>query len=157
ASREPMTQRLLASRKLAEPTTASASQWRFVEQRKVNGVAVQTVSPTIQVFGSLLYRVLGHAARPRGRENRLNRLFEEILVQPTAFIQQAQRGLHPTGQHLTVRMRQTFVIYPADSVHNPHMSGLREEYVVVDEAPNREQRVQAASLAVVAKNASDFH
>ena len=52
-----------------------------------------------------------------------------------------------------LRLRQTVYINTAEAVHDTDVTGLREERVPINEAPQRDQRVDAARLAVVTKEA----
>src|SRR5438874_13564042 len=61
------------------------------------------------------------------------------------------------SQYLALRVRQPLVVDASHAIHDPDVTGLREEYVIIHEAPDREQRVHAARVAVVTKNAPDPH
>ena len=54
-----------------------------------------------------------------------------------------------------LRLRQTVYINTAEAVHDTDVTGLREERVPINEAPQRDQRVDAARLAVVTEDAPD--
>ena len=54
-------------------------------------------------------------------------------------------------------VRQAFVVDASQAVDDADVAGLRQERRVVDEAPEREQAVDAAGVSVVAKDAADAH
>ncbi len=48
-----------------------------------------------------------------------------------------------------LRLIEAFVIESSQPVHDPKMTGLREERVFIDESPEREKAVDASGVAVV--------
>ena len=69
----------------------------------------------------------------------------------------SQRGLEAMGEYETLAMGQPLVIDPPHPIDDANVSSLGEKNVVVDEAPDREQRVHAARVGVVPKNTADPH
>src|SRR4051812_41066024 len=54
-------------------------------------------------------------------------------------------------------MSKPFVVDPAHLVRQADMAGLRQEHLVVDEAPQCDQLVYTACVAVVPKDAGEPH
>jgi hypothetical protein len=60
-------------------------------------------------------------------------------------------------ERLSLLVGKPFVVDAANRVDQTDVTGLRQEDVVVDEAPERDQLVQAASVVVVPKDAGQSH
>ena len=66
------------------------------------------------------------------------------------IVQKTKAGLEAMHQGPQFFGWQAFVVDARHPVHDAHVTGLRQERRVVDEAPERQQRIDAARVGVVA-------
>ena len=95
------------------------------------------------------------ARAARRRDERLDGLLEHVLVDAAVLVQQPERRLELVDERPALGVRQAFGVLPSQLVHHADVAGLGQERVVVHEAPERDQRVDRAGLAVVAEDAAD--
>lgn len=79
----------------------------------------------------------------------------EVLVDAARLIQAAERCLVPMDDIPTLCLVETLEVDPRQTVHNAHVSRLREKRAVVDETPEGNEAVQASSVLVVAEDATN--
>src|SRR5205809_6728256 len=114
---------------------------------------VQVVAAAVQVGGPTLNRLLGDAVSAGGRLNRINSTFAEVLVDAARLVEEPKGGLESMDDVPALRLVEAFVIQAADAVHEAHVPRLRQERVVIDEAPERQQTVYAAGFFVITEDA----
>ena len=130
---------------------------RFVEQDQVEREVVELVAAAVQVGRAALDRLVRDRLLARCGDERADRALQEVLIDATVLVEQSQRRLEPVRERLALRMGQALVVDAPNPVHDADMAGLRQERRVVDEAPQRQQTVDAARVAVVAEDAADAH
>ena len=69
----------------------------------------------------------------------------------------AKGGFHLVSQGTALRLGTAVHVDTAEAVHETDVTGLRHERPAINEAPQRQQRVDTACIAVVAEDASDSH
>ena len=90
--------------------------------------------------------------RAGGRRNRRSLTFEEVLVHPAALTEQPQRGFEAVHDVAPLRVVEAFVVLALEAIDDADVAGLGHEGRVVDERPQREQRIDAAGLVVLPPN-----
>lgn len=86
-----------------------------------------------------------------GRQGNLI-LFDRILVDPEALIEDAQGRFKPPGRCVTLVRVQTFVIQTLNGEHHQEVAAFGQERVRVDGGVNINQRIQLARFLVVFQN-----
>ena len=69
------------------------------------------------------------------------------------LVEEPERGLEAMNDVATLRLISAFVVEGAKAVYHADVPGLRQERVVVDEAPQREEAVDAARFVVITEDA----
>jgi len=101
--------------------------------------AIQVVSALVQVVGSPLKGLVRDRSAARWGDEWIDCLFDEVLVDETVFIKQAERGFELVDYRLTLRMRETFGVLTSELVDDAHVAALRQERALVHESPQGDQ------------------
>src|SRR5690606_41753812 len=67
------------------------------------------------------------------------------------LVEQAQRGFGSVRQRAPLGVRQRLAVDAAYRIDDAQVPGFREERLVIDETPGREQAVDSSPVAVVTK------
>ncbi len=110
----------------------------------------------VQVGRTTLDGLIRHRHMTRRWHDRFHRTLDHVLIEPAPFVEHPQPRFDLVHESVALLVGQPFVVDAADRVHQTHVTGLRQEHVVVDEAPERDQLIQAAGVVVVAKDAGEF-
>ena len=111
---------------------------------------VQIGCPPIQCF-------LRDRLRAERCDERIDRPLDQVLIHAASLVQLPKGGLHAMGQSPALGVREAVHVDAAEAVHETDVTGLRQERLAIDEAPQRKQRVDAARIAVVAQDAREPH
>ena len=85
-----------------------------------------------------------------GGRKGIDETLQQVLVDAAMFVEKSKAGLEAMHQQLQFLGRQAFEVDAGHAVHHADVTGLRQERRVVDEAPERQQRIDAAGVRVVA-------
>jgi hypothetical protein len=73
------------------------------------------------------------------------------------LVKQSKARLDPMNEGLPLLVREALVVDPMHPIDQSDVACLGQERAVIDEAPQREQLVQAPRILVVTNNACDAH
>jgi hypothetical protein len=156
--RQPGQERFLwRAPEMAEPRTRADGRWPFVDEHEVQSQVVEFAAAAIQVTRPLLDSLVDNDLWTRRGDDLIDRPLDGVLIHTTTVVEQPKRRFEPMDQGAALGVRQTLIIDASEPVHDADVAGLREERRVVDEAPQRQETVETAGLAVVAENARDAH
>src|SRR5581483_3544075 len=139
----------------AEPSSATADDAAFVDDDQEEVELKEGVRLPGEVLRPPLQRLVDNRVRMARGRHRPGRLLDDVLVDAKRFVELTQCLLETPCDRLPIRMIQALVVGPAHAVHDADGTGLRQEGVFVDEAPERQQAVERARLPVVLQNAAD--
>jgi hypothetical protein len=126
---------------------------RLEQEHHVLRDLVQLGAPGVEIGGAPVQSLLRNRLGAERRDERIDCPLDEVLINAAPLVQLSKGGLHPVRESPALRLRQTVDINAAEAVHDTDVAPLREERVPIDEAPQRDQRVDAARVAVVTQDA----
>ena len=129
----------------------------FVDQNEVQLELEQVVAPPVQVRRAALHGFVDDRLAAGRRRDRRHAALRQVLVDATGLVQTAKRRLEAMDDVAALRVVQALEVDAGEAIHDAEVAGLREERVVVDESPEREQAVEAAGVLVVPEDAADPH
>jgi hypothetical protein len=129
----------------------------FTQQHDVLRQLVQLVSAFVQIRCSTAQRLLRDGLDARWCDEGVDRSLDHVLIQPAPLVQLSKRRLHVVSQGPSLCLGEAVHIDAAQLVDDADVTRLRHERAAVDEAPQRQERVHAARLAVVTQDARDPH
>ena len=129
----------------------------FVEKHEVQRQVVEFITTRVQVRRAALDGLVCDGLWARCRDDRCDRSLEQVLIDPAVLVQQAQPSLEAVPERLALRVGQALVVDAANAVDDTDMTRLRQECCVIHEAPERQQTIDAARLAVVVEDAREPH
>src|SRR5688572_25704199 len=128
---------------------------RLEQEHHVLRELIQLRAPGVEIGGAPIQGLLRNRLGAERRDERIDCPLDEVLINAAPLVQLSKGGLHSVRESPALRLRQTVYINTAEAVHDTDVTGLREERVPIDESPQRDQRVDAARLAVVTEDARD--
>ena len=129
----------------------------LVQEHQVELDVVQLVAAGIQIGRTPLDGLVRHRLLAGRGHDRIDRALDEVLIDAAAFVEEAKSGFDPMHQGLPLLVGEAFVVDALHPVHQTDVAGLGQKRTVIDEAPQREQFVQAAGICVVAQDAGEAH
>ena len=85
------------------------------------------------------------------------RALDQVLVDPERLIELSEGLLEAMRDASTLDVVEALVIRSCQPIDDAEGTGLGEEGVVIDEAPQRKERVHAPGFPMVLENAIDSH
>ena len=111
----------------------------------------------VQIRRAALNRFVSDRLLAWCRDDWLDASLDDVLIQTAVLVEQSKARLDPMNQSLPLLVREALVVDPLHPIDQSDVACLGQERAVIDEAPQREQLVQAPRILVVTKNACDAH
>ena len=81
----------------------------------------------------------------------------EVLVDAEGLVELPQRLLEAMRDASALDVIEAFVVCSGETIDDAERAGLRQEGVIIDEAPQRQERVDAPGFPMVLEDAADSH
>ena len=140
---------------IADRCAGACACGRLVKEDDEQPDLEQFGSSAVQVRDALLDSLVRDGLRACGCADRWNRAFDDVLIDVPMLVKQSERCLQAVNDGGALGVRQAFVVDASQPVGDANVARLRQERRVIDEAPERNQAVDAAGVFVVPKDA--FH
>src|SRR3954471_1381560 len=98
-------------------------------------------------------RLVRDGLRARGRADRWNGAFDDVLIDVPMVVKQSERCLQAVNDGGALSVRQAFVVDASQAIGDANVAGFRQERRVIDEAPEGNEAVHASGVFVVAEDA----
>ena len=121
------------------------------------GELIQLWATVVEIGGAPIQGLLRNRLGAERRDERIDCPLDEVLIHAAPLVQLSKGGLHPVRKSPALRLCQTVYVDAAKAVDDTDMTGLREERCLINETPQRDQRVDAARLAVVTQDPREPH
>ena len=156
--RQPVPQRILrcAPHVAKLGARAGGARW-LVHEHEVRREVVHLLSPAVQICGSLPDRLVGDGLRASGRHDRIDRSFDQVLIDATTLVEQPQCRFHAVCDVTSLPVGQSLVVNALEPVNDADVTGLCQERRVVHKPPEGEQAVDAPGVVVIAKDPGQSH
>ena len=131
---------------------ARSSAKPLVNEDQVLRDFVEAVSPGIYMFDMAPDCVINDRLAARRCGNWLDSALAQVLIHAAGLIEQPQRRLKTMDHVAALTLVEAFVIDATNAVDESQVAGLCDERLVVNEAPDGDEAVDAAGVLVVAQN-----
>src|SRR6266545_4693463 len=129
----------------------------LVDEGQVQVDLVQLAATRVQVFGAALDGFVDEALGARRRFDEADAPLTEVLIDATRVIEESKGRLESMDDVAALNLIETLIVAARDAIDEPDMSRLRQKRVLVDEAPDRQQAIDAAGVLIVAEDARHTH